>query len=1554
NVGVKMLYSQNDQGDTNPTSVTLRISVGDQHYDYHIHGKYSSQYLEKFEVANLPPVPFNIRVERITADSEKQRLQNGTIWTSYTEIIDTDFTYPNTAVFGVSFDSDYFNGVPTRNYLLKGIKVKVPSNYNPETRAYNGLWDGTFKIAWTDNPAWVLYDIITNKRYGLGGLIGEFGCDKWTLYDIARYCDVMVDDGFGGKEPRFTCNAWITDIDDAYKVINNICSIFRAIPVWTGTEFSAIIDRPADPSWTYTNANVKDGKFERTYSAKKSRHNAVKVTYSDKNNGYQKAVEYVSDDESIAKNGLNLTEVTAFGCTSRGQAYRTGRWLIETEKLEKETITFTVGREGLMHLPGDIIRVNDNDYAGANVGGRVLAVNGNKITLDREITLSGNSFLTYINKSAKESTLRITAVNGTIATLASTPSDIEPYTVWALTTEQIKSGLYKAMTLTENDDGTFTVTALQHEPQKEAIVDKSAHFVPTNKTAYRAPQIQDVDTKVGYDGKLYVTADIGSGDGEVTFDVRIVKDGKLYEYRQGLSNPNLALENLPNGEYTVIIYAKNKAGQVTSEKASHFTINKPPAPTGVNVSGGLGAITIEWDWVDDVTYTEIFASEDEHFANASKIAKVLSRSHVHSVGAEQIRYYWLRHVRGVNNGPFYQEQGIKGESAVDLDKKLEKLNKELSKNIIDEVIDTALPARKLEMIKTVERLETPTENLGHHQIYNEEDGKLYVWDGNKYTAKVQAVDLEGQLASSQLDQTLIDQLNRADSTASSAALEAGKVKNSLAQEITNRQNAIKAEIANRQNAIKAESASLTKKIQDEANARGTAINQLQNVDAQQAQQITTLTAKADNALSGITAEQKARADGDKANADKLTALTSRVGSAESSITTLQTSVATANRSVSELSQNLNAKIDGISVGGRNLLRDSEFNLYNKWGKPQIDFAKNANRRTIKVISTSDRNPVGICSFSSNFTSYFQQGETYTLSLFARGNVALDYIYLMRQDGNNVNLAKINITSETEFNYYKLTFKSPFTTQQGYFLVGFRHTSSGRFVEFHSLKLEKGNVATDWTPAPEDIESSVNAVSADLTSYKQTQANVDKAQTDQITAHTARLGSAEASLTSTSRTVATLDGKVQSLHTIQAVAISGGKKAIAGISMGASGSEGSVIVMADKFNVVKNAQDGNVKPMFGVVNNKVAVNGDLIADGAISARMMAANAVQAGTIQAGAINANHIQAGQISADKLAIGLGGNLLQNPLFANNAYAWTRYEATTTGVNANNGVAINRETGAYQGNEYLPTENQYRWQPSFSTYPTTEVRFAGIYQDVKLVANTWYILSCYVASTGGFVVPHVETKDGLLTHHITRNYKRDGIANYEGGLKDTDRIWMKFKAATNGTARCIFNQYIFANQTSPPFFVLRRPMLEECTEYTKEPSPWQNSGVTAIHGGSIVTNTITAQQIMAGTITANELAANSVTTQKIATDSINASHITSKAISADKLNVNSLSAISANLGSVTAGSININNKFKVSNTGVVEMRSDGGNVGMVVNNDVIIVYDQNSKVRVKLGKLS
>lgn len=772
-IGVQSLFSQNENGDTSGTTVELVITIGSQSYPVSISGKYSSQYLQQHTFDNLPQVPFTVKVERVTEDSKSQRLQNNTVWSSYTEIIDTEFTYPNTALIGVKFDSEYFSNIPTRTYDLLGVKVKVPSNYDTRTRQYTGMWDGTFKVDWTDNPAWILYDVVTSKRYGLGNRLGDFGADKWTLYQVSQYCDQLVPDGFGGQEPRFTCNAWLTEQRSAYDVINDICSIFRAMPVWNGQQLTVVMDRHYDPVWTYTNANVEKGEFNYTFSSKKSRHNAIQVEYSDKDNGYEKAIEYVSDDEEIRKHGLNVKKITAFGCTSRGQAHRTGLWLLQTEKLETKTVTFVVGAEGLMHVPGDIIKVADTHYAGTNVGGRVLSVNGKKVTLDREISVNGNSYFSYINQNAKHQDIKIISAKGAEVTLDQEPAGLEAYGVWSLSTQQVTSQLFKALSVKEETKGKYTITALQHEPQKEAIVDNGAKFEPKATSILTVPQVSNIGVTVNPDGSISFAGDITGGNGVIKYDFRIYKDGALYDVRLGQTSPNLNLDSLENGEYTVVILVKNERGQVLSERTQTFVIDKPPAPTGVRVTGGLGNITIEWDWVNDATATEIFVSETDNIKTATRLTKVTARMYTHEVGAKKVRYYWLRHTRGVNVGPFSQQSGLRGESSVDIDAELEVLNKKLSKNIVDEVIDTALPARNLDLIKTVNGLNAD-EYQGHKQVYNTTDGKLYTWNGSKYLEN--GIDASGiRIKTTQLVGTLqADQIGA--NTIGAGALQAGAVR----------------------------------------------------------------------------------------------------------------------------------------------------------------------------------------------------------------------------------------------------------------------------------------------------------------------------------------------------------------------------------------------------------------------------------------------------------------------------------------------------------------------------------------------------------------------------------------------------------------------------------------------------------------------------------------------------------------------------------------------------------------------------------------------------------
>ncbi len=411
--GVQALVETTSKGDRNPSEVRLLVQIQRNggwvtEKDITIKGKTTSQYLASVVVGNLPPRPFNIRMRRMTPDSTTDQLQNKTLWSSYTEIIDVKQCYPNTALVGVQVDSEQFGSQQvSRNYHLRGRILQVPSNYNPQTRQYSGIWDGTFKPAYSNNMAWCLWDMLTHPRYGMGKRLGAADVDKWALYVIGQNCDQSVPDGFGGTEPRITCNAWLTTQRKAWDVLSDFCSAMRCMPVWNGQTLTFVQDRPSDKVWTYNRSNVvmpDDGApFRYSFSALKDRHNAVEVNWIDPNNGWETATELVEDTQAIVRYGRNVTKMDAFGCTSRGQAHRAGLWLIKTELLETQTVDFSVGAEGLRHVPGDVIEICDDDYAGISTGGRVLAVNSQTrtLTLDREITLpsSGTTLISLVDGS---------------------------------------------------------------------------------------------------------------------------------------------------------------------------------------------------------------------------------------------------------------------------------------------------------------------------------------------------------------------------------------------------------------------------------------------------------------------------------------------------------------------------------------------------------------------------------------------------------------------------------------------------------------------------------------------------------------------------------------------------------------------------------------------------------------------------------------------------------------------------------------------------------------------------------------------------------------------------------------------------------------------------------------------------------------------------------------------------------------------------------------------------------------------------------------------------
>jgi predicted phage tail protein len=698
-IGVNALFSQNDQGDTNGTSVEFEILInGNLYKSYSINGKSSSRFYRSYIIDELPPKPFNVTVRRVTADSKSQRLQNAIVWSSYTEIIDAKLSYPNIAMIGIKTDSRHTPNFPNVNSLLDGRIISVPSTYDPETRTYApGIWRGDFKKAWTENPAWIFYDLATNPDVGIGKRISEYGLNKFQLYQIAQYCDELVPDGYGGKEPRMTAGIWITEQRSAYEVLNDMSSVFRAIVAWNGMQMLAIQDRPTDPVCTYSQANVIDGKFARQYVPLKSIYTAVEVEYADKNNMYQKAIEYVVDDEMVARYGYNVKKITAFACTSRGQARRYGKWVLVTSKLEQCTITFTVGREGLHHLPGDIIEIVDNSWAKTNLGGRVVGINRSAVELDREIKIKGDSYLSYVvrdNNGQRTERVKILSVTGNVVNLESVPENLNPDDNWALQTPLVRTELYRAIGVAEND-GNYTITALQHEPQKQAIVDNSASFEPRNTTLHQAGVSSVSDAEVNADGSGISLSFkppanfVGQG---LKYQVKLYRDGNLFDVYDDLQQPALAFNDLPDGDYIAEIRSKNFAGQLSEPVTKSFSINFDIKEL-VTVSKVMG---IDLNWRNPIfananAAIEIWVSQDDNFQHARKLVTLAYPTNSYSytgLGAAETYYFWARMVSKDVAGKF--TDAVEGITERDATKIVDyihgQINKSaLTKELIDEI-----------------------------------------------------------------------------------------------------------------------------------------------------------------------------------------------------------------------------------------------------------------------------------------------------------------------------------------------------------------------------------------------------------------------------------------------------------------------------------------------------------------------------------------------------------------------------------------------------------------------------------------------------------------------------------------------------------------------------------------------------------------------------------------------------------------------------------------------------------------------------------------------------
>jgi predicted phage tail protein len=679
-------------GDTNGTSVQFKfqlangngsfydvIATGESSSDVTLTAKKTGVYYRSYEIQlPKPGRAYKVRVHRLSADSNDQYLFNDTWVDSIGEIVDTPMNYPNSVLVGLKVNSEQFgSSMPSRSYLIRGLKIRVPSNYDENTNTYNGVWDGTFKLLSSSNPAWILFDLLTNARYGLGKFVSESMIDLGQLYQIGRYCDEEVDDGFGGKEKRFAINTQITSRQDAYRLIQDIAGAFRGMVFWAGGMVNIMQDSPSDPVMLFTNANVKDGLFTYKGSARKDRPSVALITYNNKQDGYKQNVEYVEDQEAMARYGERKTEAVAFGCTSRGQAHRVGLWLLYTARMESDMITFTAGLDASFLMPGETVLIQNKYRAGKRNSGRIVSFTKNSITLDAPVSLKkSGSFIRIINQEGKiverdinETGDNITKV--TFKTALATADQPVANGVWTITEPDLVPMRARVVAIAQGETpGSFDITVVQNNASKYQAIDNGATLVPENTTVLD-PTYSKPSNLVISEGTYL------SSPGNLSVKLMLAWEGKSPEYwvswrrsdEGNVSNWQSArateeqyeiVNVAENGRYDFQLYSVSFGGKkseiITAVYQVKGTMTPPGAPTSLTAVGDYRNVVLNWVNPDSVDLAQInvYASKTNKLDTATLIAQAATTTFTHAgLGDNETWYYWIRAVnkRGMVGQP---------------------------------------------------------------------------------------------------------------------------------------------------------------------------------------------------------------------------------------------------------------------------------------------------------------------------------------------------------------------------------------------------------------------------------------------------------------------------------------------------------------------------------------------------------------------------------------------------------------------------------------------------------------------------------------------------------------------------------------------------------------------------------------------------------------------------------------------------------------------------------------------------------------------------------------